>query len=72
MRTKRAPENKVPSILKAKTNVILSDLNNFQIKAGETVNLYSLFPPGIVRKSASVKYALDTKALVQVGTDKNL
>lgn len=72
MRTKRAPENKVPSVLKAKTNVILSDLNNFQIKEGQTVNLYSLFSPGIVRRSASVKYALDTKALVQVGTDKNL
>jgi hypothetical protein len=70
---KKQPENNIPPILTAKVNVVFADLNNFQIKAGKTVNLYALFPPGIVRKSKTVKYALDKGILVpSIGTNKEL
>jgi hypothetical protein len=61
---KKKQQNNVPPILKATKNLILSDLKNLQIKAGDTINLYSLFSPGIVRTSNTVKYALDRGILV--------
>lgn len=73
LKAKKAPENKVPPILKATRNVVLADLKNYQIKEGDVINLYSKFPAGIVRRSMSVKHALSAKILIEaVGKNNSL
>jgi hypothetical protein len=64
LKGKKLPETNVPPILKATANLVLADLGNYQIKAGQIINLYALFPQGMVRKSKAVKYALDHGVLV--------
>lgn len=67
--TKKTKEHNVPSLMKATGNLVLTDLDGFKIKSGDTVNLYSHFPHGRVRKSVNVKYALDLGLLVPITSE---
>ena len=58
VKSKAVPMFDVPAVLEATENVVLTDLDRFQVKVGEKVNLYLSFPANRVKSSQSVHQAM--------------